>query len=164
MNMTQKVKADLNQMTQTKRLSIPYASKYEIDAYGFIYRNNKKLKLRRHGSSWFASVYDDNGKAHSFDSERLAKTLFEGDKDVLTREDIEKNFKVRTVPEFPRYVATQYGAIYCIDPPKRGKNAGACYLVSVSLLRNKSYVSLYYADGRCRRKQVTWVVASAWED
>lgn len=162
MNTSEKVTA--SQLDQTKRIPIPYASKYEIDSYGFIYRNNRKLKLRRHGAGWFAYIYDDNGKAQSFDSERLAQSLFEGDEEVLTRADIEKHFKVRTVPEFPRYVVTQYGAVYCVDPPKRGKNSGSCYLVSVALMRNKPYVTLYKADGRCRRKQVAWVVASAWED
>jgi len=152
------------QFLQTKRIPIPYASQYEIDFYGFVYRNDKKLKLRRQGANWFAYIYDDKGKAHFFDSEKLALTLFNGDGEVLTRDLIEESFKVRTVPEFPRYVVTAYGAIYCIDPPKRGRNAGSCYLVSETLKRGKPYVTLYKADGTNRRKQVAWVVKSAWED
>lgn len=153
------------QFLQTKRIPLPSASRYEIDFYGFVYRNGKKLKLRRHGANWFAYIYDDKGKAHSFDSEKLARTLFNGDEEVLTRDLIEESFKVRTVPEFPRYVVTAYGAVYCIDPPKRGRNAGSCYLVSEILKnKNKSYVTLYKADGTCRKKQVAWVVKSAWED
>tara|TARA_B100000131_G_scaffold231374_1_gene223163 strand:+ start:753 stop:1241 length:489 start_codon:yes stop_codon:yes gene_type:complete len=153
-----------SQFLQTKRMTIPYASQYEIDSYGFVYRNDKKLKLRRQGPNWFAYIYDDKGKAHSFDSEKLARTLFDGNEEVLTRDLIEESYKVRTVPEFPRYVATPYGAVYCIDPPKRGRNAGQCYLVSENLSRGKPYVTLYKSDGTSRRKQVAWVVKSAWED
>jgi hypothetical protein len=81
---------------------------------------------------------------------------------MMTREDIDNNFKVRSIPGFSRYVCTSYGAVYCIDPPKRGKNAGSCYLVHESLTRGKPYVTLYRHDGSCLRRQVSWVVKQAW--
>jgi len=150
------------EQVKEQRKPIPNASNYEIDPDGFVYRKGKRLRLRRQGRHWYAQIYDDNRKSHFFDSERLARVMF-GDKELtLRREDIEDNFKVRTVPMFPRYVVTSYGAIYCIDPPKRGKNAGTCYLVHESLSRGKPYVTLYQKDGTCRRKQVAWVVEQAW--
>ena len=145
-----------------KRLPIPDTQGYEIDEYGFVYRNDKRLKLQRKAGKWFAQLYTVDGKRVSFDSERLARTLFGEDEYILRRKDIEQNYDVRTVPEFPRYVVTSYGAVYCIDPPKRGRNAGTCYLVSEAISRNKPYVTLYKADGTCRKKQVAWVVKSAW--
>jgi len=150
------------EQVKEQRKPLPNASNYELDPDGFVYRKGKRLRLRKQGQHWFAQVYDNNGKAHFFDSERLARVMF-GDKELtLRREDIEDNYKVRTVPDFPRYVVTSYGAIYCIDPPKRGRNAGTCYLVHESLSKGKPYVTLYQKDGTCRRKQVAWVVKQAW--
>ena len=149
-------------LQQADRLKIPGASKYEIDVYGFVYRNGKRISLQRRGACWQAQVYSDKGQRVNFDSERLARILFGEDEPELRRQDIERNFDIRSVPEFPRYAVTPYGAVYCVDPPKRGKNAGSCYLLKESLSRNKPYVNLYRADGTKRRKQVSWVVKSAW--
>ena len=151
-------------LKRTDRLPIPGASKYEIDMYGFVYRKGRKLQLRRQGSGWYAQIYYDKGQRHFFNSERIARALFGEEEVQLRRSDIEENFNVRTVPEFPRYVVTPYWAVYCVDPPKRGRNAGQCYLLSESISRDKPYVNLYRSDGTCRRKQVAWVVDSAWND
>tara|TARA_R100000742_G_C4278512_1_gene101432 strand:+ start:651 stop:1127 length:477 start_codon:yes stop_codon:yes gene_type:complete len=145
-----------------ERRKIPNAPNYEIDADGFVYRNGNKLRLRRQGQRWYAQVYDRDGRHHYFDSERLARVLFHSEETVMTLEDIKNNFKVRPVPGFTRYLCTSYGAVYCIDPPKRGKNAGSCYLVHESLSRDKPYVTLYKKDGTSLRRQVSWVVKQAW--
>ena len=126
---------------QTDRLPIPDASKYEIDIYGFIYRNEKRLSLRRQGQHWYAHIYDDKGRHWFFDSERLARTMFGEEEYTLRFKDIEENFNVRPVPEFPRYAVTTYGAVYCVDPPKRGRNAGQCYLLSESMSREASFAT-----------------------
>ena len=144
------------------RRKIPNAPDYEIDADGFVYRDGVRLRLRRQGPRWYAQVYDSDGHHHFFDSERLARVIFGSEEPTMTHEDIENNFKVRPVPTFPRYVCTSYGAVYCISPPKRGRNAGSCYLGHESLTRGKPYVTLYRSDGTCRRKQVSWVVKQAW--
>tara|TARA_R100000995_G_C3474058_1_gene119900 strand:+ start:214 stop:678 length:465 start_codon:yes stop_codon:yes gene_type:complete len=145
-----------------ERKKIPNAKKYEIDSDGFVYRNGNKLKLRRQGKRWYAQVYDNDGKHHFFDCERLARVLFDSEDIVMTREDIENNFKVKPIPQFTRYLCTPYGAVYCIDPPKRGKNAGSCYLVHASLSGDKPYVTLYKKDGSALRRSVSWVVKQAW--
>mgnify|MGYP003653795484 CR=1 FL=1 len=155
-------------LEQTDRLQIPGASSYEIDIYGFVYRRGKRnrtakrIQLQRKGAHWHAQIYSDAGKRVNFDSERLARILFGEDEPELRRQDIERNFNIRTVPGFPRYAVTPYGAVYCVDPPKRGRNAGQCYLLKETLSRNKPYVNLYRADGTKRKKQVAWVVKSAW--
>jgi len=147
-----------------KRKPLPDTHSYEIDEHGFVYRKGKRIQLQRRGSRWFAQVYTKAGKRLSFDSERLARTMFGEKEYILNREDIEANFNVRPVPDFPRYVVTPYGAIYCIDPPKRGKNAGRCYLLNTVLKSKSSYVTLYLHDGRRRSKRVQDVVKSAWPD
>lgn len=147
-----------------KRKPLPDTHSYEIDEHGFVYCKGKRVQLQRRGSKWFAQVYTKAGKRLSFDSERLARTMFGEKEYILNQEDIEKNFNVRPVPEFSRYVVTSYGAIYCIDPPKRGKNAGKCYLLNAAMKSKSSYVTLYHHDGRRRSKRVQDVVKSAWPD
>ena len=144
------------------RRRIPNARNYEIDSDGFVYRKGNRLKLRRQGSRWYAQVYDNDGRHHFFDSERLARVIFDAEDIVLTKEDIENNFKVLPIPGFSRYVCTSYGAVYCIDPPKRGKNAGSCYLVHENLQGGKPYVTLYKKDGSSLRRRVSWVVDQTW--
>ncbi|HAW74922.1 MAG TPA: hypothetical protein DCW74_04200 [Alteromonas australica] len=162
------------QRIETARKTIPNASKYEIDADGFVYRkstrlmNNetrdmRRLRLSRLNGRWSALVYTDNGKQWRFDPERLARSLFHAPDPVLTYEDIMNNFKTRPVEGFPRYVVTPYGAIYCIDPPKRGKNAGACYLVHETLKRGRAFVTLRDYDGSRKLLKVDNVVKRAWE-
>jgi|TARA_R100001163_G_scaffold25322_1_gene20862 hypothetical protein len=147
-----------------ERKPLPDTHSYEIDKHGFVYRKGKRIALQRKGEKWFAQVYTTTGKRLSFDSERLARVMFGEEEYILNQEDIEKNFNVRPVPDFPRYVVTPYGAIYCIDPPKRGKNAGRCYLLNATMKPKSSYVTLYLHDGRKRMKRVKDVIASAWGD
>jgi len=149
-------------LKEPTRKHIPDTHSYEIDKNGFVYRKGKRIALQKRGEKWFAQVYTRAGKKVSFDAERLARAVFGEEEYILSQRDIEKNYDVRSVPEFPRYVVTPYGAIYCIDPPKRGKNAGRCYLLNATMKPKSSYVTLYLSDGRKRMKRVKDVVASAW--
>ena len=162
------------QKLETTRKTIPNASKYEIDPDGFVYRKEgqlmdntarqtRRLRLSHSNGRWSALVYNDEGKQWRFDPERLARSLFHDPDPVLTYDDVMNNFKTRPVAGFPRYVVTAYGAIYCIDPPKRGKNAGSCYLVHETLKRGRSYVTLRDYDGSRKLLKVDNVVKRAWE-
>ena len=149
-------------ITQPNRLPVPYASKYEIDEHGFVYRNNKRLRLQKCGTHWFAQVYDDSGKKHFFDSEKLAQKLFWEAPPTLSLEDICDTLNARPVPEWPRYAVTNYGAVYCIDPPKRGRNAGERYMVRASLKNGHPYMTLYDYSGMRRCIRVDDIVRMAW--
>ena len=133
------------------------------------YRKNREARLayqKRYYALYKEAIrektVDNDGRHHFFDSERLARVIFDAEDIVLTKEDIENNFKVLPIPGFSRYVCTSYGAVYCIDPPKRGKNAGSCYLVHENLQGGKPYVTLYKKDGSSLRRRVSWVVDQTW--
>lgn len=162
------------QILETDRKTIPQATQYEIDSSGFVYRKTRhlrcgeeiashRLQLQRTHGRWNASIYTDEGVRWRFDSERLARSMFHDPDPMLTHDDIIDNFKTRPVPDFSRYVITSYGAIYCIDPPKRGLNAGQCYLVHESLKRNRAYVNLYHHDGTRKNLKVANLVKLVWE-
>lgn len=153
---------DSTAIAQPARLPIPSASKYEIDEHGIVYRNNKRLRLQKRGTRWFAQVYDDNRKRHSFDSEKLAQKLFGIEPPTLSLEDVCDTLNARPVPEWRRYAVTNYGAVYCIDPPKRGRNAGERYMVRASLKNGHPYMTLYDYSGMRRCLRVDDIVRMAW--
>jgi|TARA_R100001443_G_scaffold115558_2_gene133613 hypothetical protein len=145
-----------------KRIPIPHTLFYEIDQHGFVYRKGKKLKLSKRGPKWYAQIYDKDKRKHVVNSEALARRLFGEEEYILKRQEIEDNFNVRVIPDFPRYMITPYGAVYCVDPPKRGRRAGECYLLRINQTTRKPTVTLYLADGRRRTRYVDKLVEQAW--
>ena len=144
------------------RKQIPSAEQYENDVNGFVYRRGKRLQLQSRCGKWFAQVYRDSGERWSFDSERLAATLFGLEPATLTREDILTTLAARIIPDYPRYAVTSYGAIYCIEPPSRGPNAGTLYLVKETLNHDSPHVNLTRADGSRVFIEVDKVVEMVW--
>lgn len=152
-----------NLLEITERRPIP-ETKYEIDQHGFIYRNDKRLRNYYQSGRWYARIYKKSGQRLTVDTERLAELLFSDEKPPeLTRAMIEGQMKARQVPEYPRYSVTEYGAIYCMIPPKRGPNSGKMYLVSERTNESgKQYVVLYDYEGCRRYVQVQHIVDSVW--
>ena len=147
---------------ETDRRQIESASRYEIDEHGFVYHGETRLRLQNRSGRWFAQVYRDDGTRWSFDSERMASEMFKGPEAQLTREDILDTIGARIIPQFPRYAITPYGAIYCIEPPKRGPNAGKYYLLQESLRRDNSYVTVTRKDGVRQPMKVTDLIQAVW--
>ena len=85
-----------------------------------------------------------------------------GDALQLSREDILSSLKAKIIGEYPRYAITSYGAIYCIEPPRRGPKAGQRFLVREKEQHGKKYVTLYHIDGRRRTIQVNKLVQAEW--
>ncbi len=149
---------------QSRRMPIPHTDSYEIDEHGFVFRRNKKLSQTFRCGTWYAKVVDKNGKQWNFNSEKLAKSLF-GEEDIqLSRKDIEEVIGARAVPDYPRYSVTPYGAVYCVEPPRRGRQAGRRYLLNESLKNGHPYVTLYRYDGTRRCVRLSKVVNMAWGD
>lgn len=149
---------------QPKRKPIPHTDSYEIDEHGFVFRRGKKLTQTYRSGSWYAKVIDENGKQWNFNSEKLAKSVFGEEEMQLSRHDIEEVIGARPVPDYPRYSVTPYGAVYCIEPPKRGRRAGQRYLLNESLKRGHPYVTLYRYDGTRRCIRLSKLVDMAWGD
>ena len=147
-----------------ERRPVPQFSKYEIDTNGFIYRKGKRVSSQLKSGRWYSVIYNNYNNQVIVDTKRLAEAIFKGAPPELTREDIEVHLKAITVPDFPRYAVAQHGAIYCMDPPRRGRHAGKRYLLkeSVTKANKKPYVLLYDYEGRRRSVQVEKVVHSAW--
>ena len=112
------------QLDSPRCVPLPGASQYEIDEFGFVSRRGRRLQIQNRNGKWFAQVYMDNGTRWAFDTDKLVKELFGQPDEELSRADVEDVIGARRVPDYPRYAVTSYGAVYCIEPPKRGPNAG----------------------------------------
>tara|TARA_R110002051_G_scaffold279322_2_gene340774 strand:+ start:560 stop:1045 length:486 start_codon:yes stop_codon:yes gene_type:complete len=155
---------DERQIAQPRRRKIPNTDFYEIDEYGFVYRHNKKLSLSYRSGEWYAKVRDKNGRQWQFNSEKVARKLFGEEELQLSREDIEVVIGARAIPDYPRYSITDYGAVYCVEPPRRGKYAGRRYLLKETLNRGHPYVTLYNYDGTRRCVRLSKLVEMVWGD
>jgi len=143
------------------------AAPFEIDREGHVYRRSpqgklKTMKRRQIGSRWYCSVRNDHGRLWSFDTERVAESMFVKPLVRYTTQDIYDNFDVKMIPDWARYVITPYGAVYCIEPPKRGRNAGGCFMLREFLMSGHPYVTLYHSDGTRRNKRVRTLVEETW--
>jgi len=151
-------------MTLTEnRARVPFAKQYEIDEHGLVYRRNKKLRLTNRSGRWFAQVYSDDGKKKIFDAEKLATSIFNPEPSALSVSDILGPLSARIIPDFPRYAVTHYGAVYCINPPLRGPNAGEVYALRETLQNDHRYVTLRSADGQATFMRISDVVALVWD-
>jgi len=139
--------------TANPKDSVPIkgAVKYSLAPDGNVWREGKSLKQQFKNGRWYAQVYKDDHTKWVFDSDGLVEKVFSTpDPDQLTREDILGQIGARVLPEWPRYAATSYGAVYCISPPVRGRHAGKCYTLATKLKGKKTYVTLNDDIGRRR--------------
>ena len=100
------------------------ASAYAVDEEGNVYRKThrgvlRKLKTREVCSKTYVTIRNDHGRPWSFDTKRIAQALFKQPIQKYTKQDILELFDVKMIPDWARYVITPYGAVYCIDPPKK---------------------------------------------
>lgn len=139
-------------------------TKYDIDQNGFIYRKDRRLRSQYKNGRWYSTLTLDSGRRVNVDTQKLASTIFNSEHPPeLTREMIQDKIKAIPLPDYPRYSITDYGAVYCMDPPRRGKNAGKMYLVSDRTnTQGHAYVVLYDYEGCRRCKRVSGLVESAW--
>jgi len=145
-------------MTKT----IPYATNYEIDREYNLFNRGRQVKLSDKGSSKFANIYCDDGTRKYIKASKLVEDAFGEPRRELTPDIVLNTLRARRVPSWPRYAVTNYGAVYCITPPTRGKGARGCFLVKERLLRGTPYVSLYDYGGQRRTIKVDDLVDSTW--
>ena len=135
-----------------------------MDPDGEVYRKGKLLMQQVRSGRRYANIYRKDGSRWMFDSLRIAKLLFGLRHADLTAPLILSNIGAREIPEWPRYAVTNYGAVYCIDPPLRGPNAGRCFMLYERLKGKHPYVTLYNHDGTRRCCRVSDIVSMAWPD
>ena len=149
---------------KNERLPIPFARSYEVAPNGNVYRKGKRLKTRWVSGADYASLYCDDGTRKSVNLTRVSQELFTDPGEGLSASFVIDRLGARLVPGWPRYAATPYGAVFCVDPPERGPGSGQCFRVNERTLRDVPYVTLF--DGHRARKaiKVEDVVRMTWND
>ena len=144
-------------------LKIEGAAPYEIAENGNVYRRNPQGKLKKL-KRWYQyiTIRKDDGVSWTFNTEKLARSMFHGSEKVYRPEHIYDMYDVRDIDDWDRYVITSYGAIYCIDPPKRGPNSGSCYRVRSFVVKGHSYVTLYRGSDERKNLRVRTLVEDTW--
>ena len=124
---------------------------YSITSDGNVWRGSKKLVQQFKNGRWYAQIYREDGTKWSFDSTKMASSIFDPEPPTLTKESILGDpYHASIIPDYPRYAVNSWGCVFCIDPPKRGPTAGSVYRVQESCVRDKYYVTL--SDGGGGRK------------
>lgn len=132
-----------NKMKSPYHRRVPYAKSYVVSKHGQVINRGKSLRTKIRSGSRYASLYCDDKVRRYVNIDKLVEDLFEENLPVLDKEMILDRLDARIIPDWIRYAITSYGAVFCIEPPKRGYKAGRCYLVREREIRGDMYVTLY---------------------
>jgi len=149
----------MNTPSETK--SIPNARDYTLLSSGYVFNTKTCKRLRRHwnGNRWKTILTDNDGKRVHFAHDSIASPPPE-----LSLKHILDFEGARPIPEFPRFVVTSYGCIYCVKPENRGRKAGRVYAVAEFLRRNTRYVSMKHESGIRKQVPVYKLTKNVWGD
>ena len=140
---------------------VPYATKYEIDENNHIYHNGRKLKPSYKNNEPYVNLYCDDGSRRYLKVAKVAEDTFVGGQ-YLTSEQITESLGAKAIPYWPRYAITDYGAVFCVDPPKRGKGANECFMVKQRYIRETPYVTLHDFSGDRKTLKVDDLMKATW--
>jgi hypothetical protein len=141
---------------------IPNATNYTIDSDNRLYRDGKRLRVRRSANGVFGRVECDDGVRR-----RLNFASVVGSPETqLTHEYVFERENARLHEEFPDYAVTNYGDVYCLRKSKSGVHANSYYIVPDFLHgpTNKRYISIRRADGRRYQIRLARFVRYVWGD
>lgn len=141
---------------------IPYATKYEINENHDIFNNGKKLKPSMKNGVSYVNLYCDDGSRRYVKASKLAEDTFEPEKRSITSDTILNKLGAKIIPRWERYAITDYGAVFCIDPPARGKGANECFMIKQRFIRDTPYVTLHDFSGDRKAVQVDELMRQTW--
>lgn len=141
---------------------IPNASNYTVDSDNRLYRDGKRLRVRRSANGVFGRVECDDGVRRRLN---FAKVV-ESPETQLTPEFIFGRENARVHGDYPDYAVTDYGDVYCLRQSKSGVHANSYYIVPDFLHgpTNKRYISIRRPDGRRYQIRLARFVRQVWGD
>ena len=142
---------------------IPYAKKYEINEDHDIFNNGKLLKPSVKNGVSYVNLYCDDGSRRYLKASKLAEDTFKPKKRTITSDIILNKMGAKLIPLWERYAITDYGAVFCVDPPKRGKGANDCFMVKQRFIRDTPYVTLHSFSGDRKTIKVDDLMKEAWD-
>ena len=138
---------------------IPNARDYTLLSSGYVFNTKtcKRLRRQRNANRWKTLLTNNDGKRVHFDHDSLDSPAPE-----LSLKHIHDFEGARPIPEFPRFVVTSYGCVYCVKPESRGRKSGRVYAVAEFMRRNTRYVSMKHESGIRKQVPVDKLIKSVW--
>jgi hypothetical protein len=138
------------------------APKYTIDSDSRLYRDGKRLRVRRTDNGVFGQVVCSDGVRRRVNLEKLAYP----DRDVLTMEYVFEKEGAKLHPDYSDYAVTDYGDVYCLRKSKSGVRANSIYIVPDFMHgpTNKRYISIRRPDGTRYQIRLARFVRQVWGD
>jgi hypothetical protein len=138
------------------------ATKYTIDSDNRLYRDGKRLRVRRTDNGVFGQVVCDDGIRRRVNLEKLA----DPDRDLMTTEYIFGKEGAKAHPEYTDYAVTDYGDVYCLRNSKSGIHANRIYIVPDFLHgpSGKRYISIRRPNGTRYQIRLARFVRQVWGD
>ena len=140
---------------------IPNARDYTLLSSGYVFniKTCKRLRRQWNGNRWKTLLTNNDGKRIHFAHDSLDTPPPE-----LSLNHILEFEGARPIPEFPRFVVTSYGCVYCVKPQPRGRKSGRVYAVAEFMRRNSRYVSLKHESGIRKQVPVYKLTKNVWGD
>ena len=137
------------------------ATRYTIDSDSRLFREGKRLLVRRTDNGVFGRVVYDDGSRRRLNLARQNS----GGVEITTEFVFEKEM-AKSHPEYPDYAVTDYGVVYCLKMARSGIHANTIYIVPdfFNGPTNKRYISVRRPDGKRRQIRLAVFVYQAWGD
>jgi len=120
---------------------IPRAAKnYVVSSSGMVFnmKTGRLLKQHWNGYNTYTVIRDKEEKQFRFCFEKMHRQNYT----PLTKEWVLEDDKAKVIPDYPDYAISEYGAVYLINPRKKGPRAGEVHMISDIYVEGRHYVKL----------------------
>lgn len=116
------------------------ADNYVVSDSGFVFNLNTGRLLKQHwnGYNTYTVIRDKQGRQFRFCFEKMHLQNYT----PLTKEWVLEEDGAKIIPEYPDYAVSSYGAVYIINPRKKGPRAGEVHMICDIYKQDHYYVRL----------------------
>ena len=126
------------------------ADHYVVSGAGFVFnlKTGRLLKQHWNGYNTYTVIRDKEGRQFRFCFEKMHLQNYI----PLTKEWVLEQDKAKVIPEYPDYAVSSYGAVYLINPRKKGPSAGEVHMISDIYKQGHYYVKLVDSETKKPRE------------
>ena len=116
------------------------ADNYAVSSRGVVFnlKTGRALKQQWNGYNHYTTIKNKEGKRFNFCYEKRHRQNYT----PLTKEWVLEQDEAKIIPDYPDYAISSYGAVYIINPRKKGPRAGEVHMISEIYQHGSYYVKL----------------------
>jgi len=116
------------------------ADNYAVSSRGVVFnlKTGRALKQSWDGYNHYTIIKDKEGKQFGFCYDKMHRQNYT----PLTKEWVLEQDGAKIIPDYPDYAISSYGAVYIINPRKKGPRAGEVHMISEIYQHGSYYVKL----------------------